>query len=217
METTITVVQEALPFLAKGALITVELTVVSLIFASIIGLVTGFMRMSDITPLRWIAAIYINIIRGTPLLVQILYIYFGIPFVLKIKLSSMAAGIITMSLYAGAYLAEIFRAGIESIDKGQREGGMSLGFSYWQTMRKIILPQAFRRMIPTFVNQITMMIKDTSLLSTIGVAELTFQGQSIYAANFETFRILTTVGVFYFIMVYALTKISVRLEKRQKT
>lgn len=121
---------------------------------------------------------------------------------------------IAITINAAAYLVEIFRAGINSIDKGQMEAGRSIGFSYWQTMRLIVLPQAVRRMIPAFVNQFIVSIKDTSLLSAIGIAELTFSGQSIYAANFRAFEILFAVGVLYFVIIYTLSLLSRWLERR---
>lgn len=129
-------------------------------------------------------------------------------------MTAFTAGIIAISINAGAYLVEIFRAGINSIDKGQMEAGRTLGFSYGETMRIIILPQAVRRMIPAFVNQFIVSIKDTSLLSVIGIAELTMSGQSIYAMNFRAFEILGMVGILYFVLIYALTLFSRWLERR---
>ncbi|MDQ0255691.1 polar amino acid transport system permease protein/polar amino acid transport system substrate-binding protein [Evansella vedderi] len=193
---------------------TVVITVISLIIALIIGLVLGICSITRNKLLRAIATIYVDIIRGTPILVQILFIYFGLPSVTGITMSALTAGIIAISINAGAYLVEIFRAGINSIDKGQMEAGRTLGFSYAETMRIIILPQAVRRMIPAFVNQFIVSIKDTSLLSVIGIAELTFAGQSIYAMNFRAFQILFAVGVLYFIIIYILTMFSRWLERR---
>ena len=208
------VIREALPYLSHGLYMTVVISIISNVIALFIGLAAGFMRMSKNSVLRFIAASYVNVIRGTPLLIQILFIFFAIPSVLDIKLSAFTAGIIAISLNIGAYMTEIFRGGIQSIDKGQMEAGRSLGFSYGRTMALIILPQAVRRMIPAFVNQFTHAIKDTSMLSVIGVAELTMEGQSIYAMNFRAFEILSVVGVFYFILIYAVSFISNRLERR---
>lgn len=208
------VVKEAMPLLLKGYAVTIEVTALSLIFALIIGLVMGLLRISGKPVLSAIASLYLNVIRGTPLLIQILFIYYGLPMAFGVKMEQFTAGVIAISINAGAYLMEIFRAGIESIDKGQMEAGRSLGFSYAQTMRLIILPQAVRRMTPAFVNQFIISLKDTSLLSVIGIMELTMQGQSIYAMNFKAFQILTVVAVMYFCLIFALTILSGWLERR---
>ncbi|ARK32417.1 amino acid ABC transporter permease [Halalkalibacter krulwichiae] len=205
---------DALPVLLKGLWWTIVITVISLLIALVIGLVLGLFSISRNKLLRAIAMIYVDIIRGTPILVQILFIYFGLPAGTGITMSALTAGIIAISINAGAYLVEIFRAGINSIDKGQMEAGRTLGFSYAETMRLIILPQAVRRMIPAFVNQFIVSIKDTSLLSVIGIAELTMSGQSIYAMNFRAFEILALVGILYFVLIYALTLFSRWLERR---
>lgn len=211
---TLEIIREALPVLTKGLLETLHIASISLIIALIIGLFMGLCRISKNKLLKSIATIYVYIIRGTPLLVQILFIYFGLPTAFGFKLKPLEAGIIAISINAGAYLVEIFRAGIESVDRGQMEAGRSLGLSYSQTMANIILPQAIRIMIPAFVNQFIVSIKDTSLLSVIGIAELTMQGQSIYSVNFRSFEILGTVGVFYLITITILTMLSVLIEKK---
>ncbi|MEB1806999.1 MAG: amino acid ABC transporter permease [Bacillaceae bacterium] len=203
-----------MPVLLKGMWVTVLITVISLLIALVIGLAFGLCSISRNKLLRAIATIYVDLIRGTPILVQILFIYFGLPSATSITLTAFTAGVIAISINAGAYLVEIFRAGINSIDKGQMEAGRTLGFSYAQTMRIIILPQAVRRMIPAFVNQFIVSIKDTSLLSVIGIAELTMSGQSIYAMNFRAFEILGMVGILYFVLIYTLTLFSRWLERR---
>lgn len=211
---TLAIMQKALPTLISGLVLTIKITSASLVLALIIGLIFGLARISQSIILRSIATVYIYLVRGTPLLIQILFIYFGLPAVFHFKLSAMTAGIIAVSINAGAYLVEIFRAGIESIDKGQMEAGRSLGFSYGKTMWLIILPQAVRRMIPAFVNQFIISLKDTSLLSVIGITELTMQGQSIYAMNFRAFEILTEVAALYFTIIFVLTIFSSWLERR---
>lgn len=211
---TINIILEGLPTLLKGMGMTIEITVISLILAMVIGLVLGVFSITKSKILRTISIGFVDIIRGTPLLVQILFIYFGIPSVIDIDLTAFSAGVIAITVNAAAYLVEIFRAGINSIDKGQMEAGRTIGFSYSQTMRLIILPQAVRRMIPAFVNQFIVSIKDTSLLSAIGLTELTLTGQTIYAANFHAFEILFAVGVLYFVIIYSLTLFSRWLEGR---
>lgn len=205
---------DALPELLTGIKFTAIVTIMSLVAASIIGLVLCFMTLSRILIMRGIATTYINIIRGVPLLVQILFVYFGIPSVTGAHLPAIVAGTITMSAYVSAYMAEIFRAGIQDVDRGQTEAGEAVGLTRWQVNRLIVLPQAIRGFLPAYVNQVSMTIKDTSLLSVIGIAELTFQGQAVYSANFETFTILFEMAILYFIMIYSLTLVSRIVERK---
>lgn len=200
--------------LLKGVLITFKIIIISLPIAFLIGLITGLMNVSSSKILRIIATFYVDIIRGTPLLVQVFFIYFGLPAFLDIRIPAEVAGIIAISLNAGAYISEVFRAGINSINKGQIEASRSLGLSKWLTMRLIILPQAIRRMVPTYVNQFVISIKDTSLLSVIGINELTQSGEIIISANYRAFEIWGVVGIFYFIIIYALSQLSRVLERR---
>lgn len=208
------VIVDAMPLLLQGLWITVKIVVISLLIAFVIGLFTGLMNTSSSKILKFIATLYIDIIRGTPLLVQMFFIYFALPAFLDIRIPAETAGIIAISANAGAYIAEIFRAGISSIDNGQREAARSLGLSQVQTMRLVILPQAFRRMIPAFVNQCTISIKDTSLLSVIGIRELTQSGEIIISTNYRAFEIWGTVGVLYFIIIYGISRLSRVLERR---
>ncbi|RHW37480.1 amino acid ABC transporter permease [Lysinibacillus yapensis] len=204
----------AMPYLLEGLKMTLYIFVIAIFFGFIIGLVVAMLRLAPIKPLQWIAKVYVDIIRGTPLLVQIFFIYFGLNSLSFISLDNVTAGILTVSVNAGAYLSENIRAGIQSINKGQTEASRSLGFSGTQTMRYIILPQALRRMLPTFTNQAIITLKDTSLLSVIGIADLTQRGEVQASATFESFAIWTTVGIMYFIIIYLLTIISNYLEKR---
>jgi polar amino acid transport system substrate-binding protein len=188
--------------------------VVSLAIALVLGLIFGFLRVSHSKFLRAIGVTYVDIFRGTPLLVQAFFIYFGIPAALGFQMPAFTAGVITLSLNAGAYITEIIRGGIQSVDKGQMEASRSLGMNYMASMRKVVLPQAVRTMMPSFVNQAVITLKDTSILSVIGIAELTQTGKIIIARNFESFNMWLIVGIFYFVIIMALTKLSDRLEKR---
>ncbi|MFA4133777.1 MULTISPECIES: amino acid ABC transporter permease [unclassified Brevibacillus] len=208
------VIADALPVLAQGSVVTLKITVISLFFALLIGLLFGLMSTSRSKLLRGIATAYVDFLRGTPLLVQIFFIYFGLPPVLDIKIPETTAGILALSLNAGAYLAEIFRGGILSIDKGQMEAARSLGLSHGKAMRLVILPQAVRRMIPAFVNQFIVTLKDTSLLTVIGIRELMNSGEIIISSNFRSFEIWAVVAVFYFLMIYILSLVSRSLERR---
>ncbi len=208
-------VMDQMPLLLKGAWKTIELAIFSLFFAAIIGLVFGLFRVSRSKLLRAITKFYVSLIRGTPLYVQLIFFYFGVfPLIIKGSIEPTTAGIFVLSINAGAYLVEIFRGGIESIDRGQMEAGRASGLSYWQTMRHVILPQAVKRMIPAFLNQFIISLKDTSLFATIGVAELTYTAQTIYSINFKAFQFLTAIAVMYWIIITLLTWMATFLEKR---
>jgi polar amino acid transport system substrate-binding protein len=200
--------------LLEGLKMTAILTVVSIAIALVLGLIFGLLRVSRSIWLRAIGTTYVDIFRGTPLLVQAFFIYFGIPSAVGFQMSALTAGIITLSLNAGAYMTEIVRGGILSVDKGQMEAARSLGIGYLPTMRKVILPQAIRTMIPSYINQFVITLKDTSILSVIGIAELTQTGRIIIAGNFQSFKMWLIIGIIYFAVIMALTKLSDRLEKR---
>lgn len=208
------VLVDALPQLAAGLVLTILVSVVSLVLATVLGLISGLMSISTKPYLSVVAKCYVSVVRGTPLLIQILFIYFGLPAVLHTKFPPLIAGIVAVSLNIGAYISEVFRAGIESIDVGQVEASRSLGLPHGTTMRYVILPQATRRMVPPMINQFIIGIKDTSMLSVIGVAELTQRGQAIYAMNFKVFEILTVVGALYFLVNYLLSVAARWFERR---
>jgi len=207
-------IKSTYPILLQGLKMTVILTVVSIAIALVLGVIFGLFRVSRSIILRGIGTTFVDIFRGTPLLVQAFFIYFGIPSALGFQMSAITAGIITLSLNAGAYMTEIVRGGIQSVDKGQMEAARSLGIGYLPTMRKVILPQAIRTMIPSYINQFVITLKDTSILSVIGIAELTQTGRIIIAGNFQSFRMWLIIGIIYFIVIMALTKLSDRVEKR---
>lgn len=205
---------ESFPLFMKGMGLTLELSFVSLILAMFIGLFSCLMNISKFAPFRWISQVYINIIRGTPLLVQAFFFYFGVTQALGIRMPAFTAGVIALSLNAGGYLSEIFRGGIQAISVGQMEAARSLGMSRTAAMFRIILPQAIRIVVPSVVNQCCITIKDTSIISVIGLAELTMAGSQIIARTYRSFEIWIVVGVLYFIIIYALTKSSKYVEKR---
>ncbi|MCH6267387.1 amino acid ABC transporter permease [Neobacillus citreus] len=208
------IITAALPILLKGLEVTLYIFVIAIILGFLIGLLMALLRLAPFKILNWIAKVYVDAIRGTPFIVQLFFIYFGVNSLHLVSLNNTTAGIITVAINAGAYFAEIIRAGIQSIDKGQTEAARSIGFTSTQTMRFIILPQAFRRMLPTITNQSIISLKDTSLLSVIGIADLTQQGQIQAAATFEAFKIWLTVGVIYFIIIYLLTILANFIERR---
>jgi len=196
---------DALPTLLIGAVTTLQLTAVSVIFGLVGGTLLGISRLSSFKPLQIASRIYIDFFRGTPLLVQIFMIYFGIPaFANSIgttfTFNRFFAAILALSLNSAAYLAEIVRAGIQSIELGQREASESLGLSPLQTMRYVIFPQAFRRMIPPLGNEFITLLKDTSLVAVIGYEELFRRGQLIVAQNYRAFEIYITVALVYLVL-----------------
>ena len=198
----------------EGLQVTLYIFVIAVVVGFLIGLVVALMRLSPLKILNGIAIIYIDVIRGTPFIVQLFFIYFGLNSLEWLSMDRMYAGILTVAINAGAYFAEIIRAGIQSIDKGQTEAARSLGMTGRQTMVQIILPQAFRRMLPTITNQSIISLKDTSLLSIIGIADLTQQGQVQQATTFEPFIVWSVVGLMYFVIIYLLSWIAKFLERR---
>lgn len=202
------------PALLSGLGSTVYLAIVSLIIATILGIFLGLMRTSGNVVLSGIATVYIDIMRGLPLIVMSFFIYFGIPQMFNVTISSNLAGILTLSLNAAAYMGEIVRGGIQAIDKGQNEAARSLGLTNGQTMRHIILPQAVKVMVPSFINQFVITLKDTSILSVIGIVELTQTGRIIIARTYQSGSMWLIVGMMYIIIITILTKLSNYIEKR---
>jgi polar amino acid transport system permease protein len=198
--------------LLRGLLLTLKISFISIVLGIIIGLVTGLARISSNPALKWLAIIYIEIIRGTPLLVQIYIFYFFIGQVFK--LSSFMAGILALSFFAGAYIAEIIRAGIQSIHRGQMEAARSLGMSYYLSMRYIVLPQAFKRILPPLAGQFISLIKDSSLVGVIALVELTRAGREIGTSTFNYFEVFFTVAALYLILTFSLSMVVQYMERR---
>ena len=207
-------IQNALPILILGEGVTIEITAFSVAVGFFIGLFVGIARISQFKVLRVIAAIYADCIRGTPLLVQIFLIYFALPMVIGQRVEPFIAAVAACGINSGAYVSEIFRAGIQAIDIGQMEAGRSLGMTWWQTMYSIILPQAIRNILPPLGNEFIAMLKDSSLVSVIGFEELTRRGQLIIAQTYGSFEIWMTVAILYLIMTLAISRIVSLLEKR---
>ncbi|SCM78412.1 glutamine transporter subunit; membrane component of ABC superfamily [uncultured Sporomusa sp.] len=208
---------DSFPLLLMGAGVTVQITALSVGFGLLIGMFVGIARLSTLWPVKMLAAIYVDFIRGTPLLVQIFLIYFALPLLVGQRIDPFIAAITACSVNSGAYVAEIFRSGIQSIDKGQMEAGRSLGMTWAQTMRYIILPQAFKRIIPPLGNEFIAMLKDSSLVSVIGFEELTRRGQLIIARTYGSFEIWLTVAFIYLIMTFTISRLVDYLERRYKT
>ena len=207
-------IEKALPILLLGAGVTIEITAVSVFIGFCIGLFVGIARICKVKVLRILAAIYADCIRGTPLLVKIFLIYFALPIVTGHRVEPFVAAVAACGINSGAYVSEIFRAGIQAIDVGQMEAGRSLGLSWWQTMYYIILPQAVRNILPPLGNEFIAMLKDSSLVSVIGFEELTRRGQLIIAQTYGSFEIWSTVAVLYLIMTLAISRVVAMLEKK---
>jgi glutamine transport system permease protein len=204
----------SIPHLLTGIPWTLLISFGGLAIGFVIGIIFGLLRINPLRVLRWPAIAYIEVFRGTPVLVQVLFIFYGLPQLLGGPINAVVAGIAAIALNAGAYISEIVRGGVQSIEKGQREAGLSLGLSRIDTFRYIIWPQALRRMIPALGNQGIVSIKDTSLFSVIGVGELVRQGQVYIATTFTALEVYFMVAMLYLVITLSLS-IALRLLERK--
>ena len=207
---------------------TLLLALCGLFFACIIGLVVGLMSVVKNRPCNIIATIFVDVIRGVPMIVLAFYVFFAVPMLLnnimhlntmlgintQLTLTALQAGTICLALNCGAYMAEIIRAGIESVDKGQMEAARSLGLSYWKAMAKVVLPQAIRTMIPSIINQFIITLKDTSILSVIGFPELVNTAKNVVANTMSAFQVWSIVALMYLIVITLLSRLAKRVERR---
>lgn len=207
------VMLETAPLLVEGMKLTMVITLGGLVLGFLLGAITGLANSGRNKTLKTIATIYIEAIRGTPLIVQVMFLYFGVPLATGMRIPPEVAGVLAIAVNSGAYIAEIVRGAIASIDPGQSEAGRSIGLTRLQTLLYIIWPQAFRRMIPPLGNQFIISLKDTSLLVVIGVGELTRQGQEIIAVNFRAFEVWLTVAIFYLVMTLSIAWLLRRVER----
>jgi polar amino acid transport system permease protein len=204
---------EAFPLLLRGAWVTLYLSLISSSVGAALGLLVGVARVSRIRTLRAGATVYTEVIRGTPLLMQLIVLYYGLPSV-GINLEAVMAGIIGLSANSAAYVGEIFRAGIQSVGRGQREAALASGLTRLQTMRHIIIPQAFRLVLPPLTNEFVTMLKDSSLVSTLAIAELLRTGREIVAWKVNVFSPFAGVTLLYLAMTLPLTHLARHLERR---
>lgn len=209
----VTIIIDSLPSLLKATLMTILLAAISIVIALIIGFFTAIVRILKVRILNGIATTYVSIIRGTPLLVQIFVIYYGLPQI-GISLDPISSGVVALSLNAGAYLSESFRASILAVDNGQMEASLSMGMTYSQALRRIILPQSLRIAIPTLSNTFIVLIKDTSLVSVITVTELLQMSSLIIAKTFEPLTIYLLAAAIYWVLITFFTTILDKLEVR---
>ncbi len=213
MQLDFSILVKSFPYLLAGAWMTVKITSLSVAVGIIIGIIGGLMRVSKNPILFWLSTVYVEVIRGTPLLVQIFIVYFGLPSI-GIRLTPYLSAVAALGINSGAYVSEIVRGGIQSISKGQMEAARSLGMSYGQAMRYVVLPQAMIRILPPLGNEFIALLKDSSLVSTIAIAELTRVGQQIITRTFQSFEIWIGVALFYFVMTFIMSRIVRFLESR---
>jgi len=198
----------------QGLLVTIFYTVTTVIAGLVIGLVTGILRT---TAPRWVTVplrFYIEVFRCTPLLVQLVWVYYALPVLIGVEMTAASACFITLSLYAGSFYAEIFRGGIESVDVGQWEAGRAIGMRTGKIFRRIVLPQAIQVMIPSFINQTILQLKNTSLVSVVAVGDLLYQGSVITAASYRPLEVYTTIAALYFAVLFPLPLVADQVEAR---
>lgn len=205
-----------LNFFIEGAKYTLIIAILTVLLGTILGLILSLMKISKNKVLNGIASVYIEFVRGTPVLVQLYIVYYGIPS-LGIEIPDLLAGVITLSLNSGAYVAEIIRAGINAVDKGQTEAARSLGMSSFLTMRYIIIPQAFKNILPALGNEFITIIKESSIVSIIGIGELMYKSDTVKGLTGQPFEPLIVAAIMYFIMTFTLSKVLGLMERRLKT
>lgn len=216
------VLQQAWPLLAAGFRMTIFVTVISLVIAMFLGILTCLMNLSKVPVLRGVAKFYIWLIRGTPMLVQGFYLYLAVPQIVQatinpdFRLDIVTASVITLTLNAGAYLAEIFRGAIQSVDKGQMEAARSLGVSQAKSMQQIILPQAVRICLPSLVNQCIITLKDSTIMYALGLPEVMNQAKVYVGRTFNSFATYTWVALMFLVITSVLMIVSSQLEKRMR-
>lgn len=209
----LSVVKDILPLYLKGCAVTVELAISSMIFGTIMGIILALFKVSNVKILNYISKIYISIFRGTPLLLQIICVYYTLPS-FGIELDPITAGILSLSLNFAAYMAETIRGGIIAIEVGQFEASKALGLNYFQTMTRIILPQTIRIILPAVSNLSVAMLKDTSLVSAISLVELMRTAQQMYSTTFRPVETFILAGIFYYAMTVILSRIYYIIEKK---
>ncbi|HHA6537547.1 TPA: ABC transporter permease subunit [Staphylococcus aureus] len=201
-------------FFLKGIKITILISLIGVALGSILGAFVALMKLSKIKIISWIASIYIEILRGTPMLVQVFILFFGITAALGLDISALVCGTIALVINSSAYIAEIIRAGINAVDKGQMEAARSLGLNYRQTMKSVIMPQAIKNILPALGNEFVTLIKESSIVSTIGVGEIMFNAQVVQGISFDPFTPLLVAAALYFVLTFVLTRIMNMIEGR---
>jgi His/Glu/Gln/Arg/opine family amino acid ABC transporter permease subunit len=207
------IVQTAIPLLAKGTLVTLQIALISGVLSTLLGFALGLSALGNVRLLRLLVAGYVDFIRGTPLLIQIFLIFFALP-VVGVRLNEIWAGIVALSINTAAYMAETVRGGVGSVERGQTEAARSIGMTQPQILTYILLPQALKPMVPPLTNELITMTKNTSLLSVISVYELTRAGQAIISVHFVPFEIYLLLALYYYVLIKSLSWFSRWVETR---
>jgi polar amino acid transport system permease protein len=203
-------------FFIDGAKFTIILAIFTVLFGVMLGIFLALLRLSKNKLLNFLATAYVEFIRGTPLMVQLFIIYFGLPNLIGFNMPDMAAAILALSMNSGAYIAEIIRAGIQAVDKGQMEAARSLGMGYGTAMRYIIIPQAIKNILPALGNEFIVVIKESSIVSVIGINELMYNADTVRGNTYKAFEPLIVAALMYFVMTFTLSKLMGRFERRMK-
>ena len=207
------IIVKSIPLLAEGIVVTLQVSAIAAVLGLLLGVICGLGALSRSRPVRWIVTAYVDFIRGTPLLIQIFLVFFALPMV-GIRFDEFWAGVIALSLNAAAFVAEVVRGGVGSIEKGQTEAAKAVGMRHSQILVFILLPQAYRQMVPPLTNELISLVKNSSLLSVISVYELTRAGQAIISVHFVPFEIYTLLALYYYALIKALSWLSTQLERR---
>jgi polar amino acid transport system permease protein len=197
----------------RAAVVTLEVTLGSLVIGLTLGLTLGIMRLSRHAALRWPAVFYIELFRSTPVLVQLVWIYYALPVLSGIQMGNVPSLLVGLGLHAGAYFAEIFRAGILSVDRGQMDAAKAIGMRYFQAMRRIILPPAIRRMIPPFINEFATLMKLTTLGTVLAVAELLHESENLINNTYRPLEVYTVLAVAFGVIIFPIIYLSQQLER----
>lgn len=207
------IIAKSIPLLAEGIVVTLQVSAIAAVLGLLLGVICGLGALSRSRPVRWLVTAYVDFIRGTPLLIQIFLVFFALPMV-GIRFDEFWAGVIALSLNAAAFVAEVVRGGVGSIEKGQTEAAKAIGMRHSQILVFILLPQAYRQMVPPLTNELISLVKNSSLLSVISVYELTRAGQAIISVHFVPFEIYTLLALYYYALIKALSWLSTQLERR---
>ena len=206
------IIGESIPLLAEGMVVTLKLSAISAVLGLLLGVAMGLGALSRSRVLRGAVAAYVDFIRGTPLLIQIFLVFFALPMI-GVRFDEFWAGVVALSLNAGAFVAEVVRGGVGSIERGQTEAARAIGMRHRQILVHILLPQAYRQTVPPLTNELISLVKNSSLLSVISVYELTRAGQAIISVHFVPFEIYTLLALYYYVLIKALSWLSARLEQ----
>ena len=215
LEAMIRIAMTKMPVFLEGAGITLQLAAWTVILGSFFGILVALMRLSKLRLIRWISTAYVEFLRGTPLLVQVLIVYFVLP-QLGIKMPRMTAGIVALTINSAAYMSEIVRSGIQAVDHGQTEAARSLGMTSVQTMLYVILPQAIKNILPAVGNEFVVIIKESSILYTIGIYELTYQANKLASTNYRYLETLMISALIYFVLTFVTSQLLGVLERRMR-